>query len=95
MDRAAFSAYDEDASAGVKANAARRCVGIAPDIPPCPALAACCAQRDRMIDAGEHPRGVWGGQVMPKQTEAAQRLRRSRMPRTLPPLPPDRIPILV
>jgi hypothetical protein len=91
-------AYDEDTEASVKENAARICCGVRRQgIPPCPALAACREQRDRMIAAGEHPRGVWGGEVMPKQTPAAQltRKRNSRNHKSLPPLPPDRIPIVV
>jgi hypothetical protein len=97
-------AWDEESTPSVKANAARRCLGFTEPrgdgtfavIPPCPALLACHEQAVRLLGAGERPRGVWAGVVMPKQGEAAQRRRRrSRSHSHLPPLPPDRFPVVV
>jgi hypothetical protein len=92
------AAFDEEARPGVKQNAARACTGDPREhLPPCPALAACHAQAQRLLAAGEHPRGVWAGVVMPRQGESALRTRRrrSRNHSHLPDLPPDRYPVLV
>lgn len=82
-------AWDEDATATVKRNAAAVCLRQ------CPALLAC---RDRLDELGEQARGVWAGVVLPRRGDGLSTARslivsgvahRRARPRTLPPLEPD------